>query len=71
MKKAPPLVAGLETLTTKNSHSESSVFPSASQPPEFERLDAVAARVIARLQKKRAGAAPGHQPPSITDPGST
>jgi hypothetical protein len=71
MKKAPPLVAGPETFSEQNSHPEDSVSPSALQLPEFERLDSVVDRIVARLRKKRTGAAPGHQPPSITDPGST
>ena len=39
MKKTPPLVAGPETLSEQNSHPEDSVSSSASQLPEFERLD--------------------------------
>ena len=36
-----------------------------------EKLDAVIARVIAELRKKRAGAAPGRQTLSLNFPGST
>ncbi len=39
MKKTPPAKAGLETQAEQNFHPEDSVSSSASQHPEFERLD--------------------------------